>query len=411
MLLYFHPKIYEKIKNNSDYVLIHSELESIMLDGDITSLFWEKNKDLFQKYLKVKNLIDKVEKTEEEKILWDINCLMSYDYENLIKNNELESSSIDYRFRNMDWVNEELTKIENRIELLNDVVEKETCRIYFLQHKLVYLMQKEGHGFFSEEVINYRKKVIQSFEIIKNKTIDDDTISTYFYNFLDLIIIDFLEQTKHELNFNDCLNYFNKTKILIDKEIDILKNLKIKSNYLRLNDCLEINKINFIQLFYKKIMSISNLNWQEKRDLDNIIMKYKNKNNFKYKKFNILDLHFYWIRMRNFMPQYDAPTYDIFLKIYDELCLYVKYNLQDKKFVIKSLIYNANQNHYDFMVFLKNLLLLDELLSNFFKIEKKLINLNLSQKELDFLSNDKLIIDSNDAYYINLDWLKNRFYG
>lgn len=151
-----------------------------------------------------------------------------------------------------------------------------------------------------------------------------------------------------------------------------------------------------------------NLTDDEKLIIDKNIVKYAKSVDFKYKNFNIITLHFYWIRMKMF---FSFKDYDQFLKVFNEMCLYLKLNLDNnKKDVIKSIIFHTQSDHIDFLILIKVLLELDEEMSKFFKQEKQLENLNLSEKDITLINanNDNY---KNSSYFFDINFIKNRFYG
>ena len=64
----------------------------------------------------------------------------------------------------------------------------------------------------------------------------------------------------------------------------------------------------------------------------------------------------------------------------------------------------------DFLILIKVLLELDEEMSKFFKQEKQLENLNLSEKDITLINanNDNY---KNSSYFFDINFIKNRFYG
>ncbi|MFZ9241627.1 MAG: hypothetical protein ACO239_00520 [Sediminibacterium sp.] len=383
MIIYLPHKVYEKAKLIPEYNVLVEQLEKVMFDGDITSAEWELNDKLPPLHEKVKLVLEKIEKTEYENILMEINLLMNEELSDLTEDN--------------------FSRIQEKINLLVDNVEKNIAQIYFLQYQCLFLYEKGNY--FNNILREKRKEIVEIFESIQNELLDDETIITYHHQYFDLYMMDLIQ--KDGLSNSDLVKIFDKFKFDLDSKTNQLLDCKTSTQNSKLKDLLNYNKIYYTKFFYESMMQKADMTLEEKVSLDRNILKYNKKHTYEYKKFNILDLHFYWVRMKSFSNE---RTYDDFLKIFDELAFYLKSNLQNKNNVIRSLNFYTHVNHLNFLIFLHGIFELDNLISTEFKIDKKIVDLNLSENELKVM-NDETKIDPNSTFYVDLKPLKSRLFG
>jgi hypothetical protein len=401
MLVWLPENIYQLVKNNSEYISIIEELEKVSFDGELSSTVPENTPETWPIYRKLYSFLNSVEKNEYEQITWELNKIL---FDKLFL--EIDNENFSYTDKLLS-LKDTLVNIKNKIDSLDDSVIKNLLKINFLQYEILAL--SENNSFFSADLIAKRQELLSTFDSIKKENVTYDSVIDYFENYFNLYMVNLIKNESLVVkSFNDLQLNFNKFRMDLDLKIDEVKNSSIEHNYFKLFDVLNYLKLYFINFYYESFIPMVNLTDDEKLIIDKNIVKYAKSVDFKYKNFNIITLHFYWIRMKMF---FSFKDYDQFLKVFNEMCLYLKLNLDNnKKDVIKSIIFHTQSDHIDFLILIKVLLELDEEMSKFFKQEKQLENLNLSEKDITLINanNDNY---KNSSYFFDINFIKNRFYG
>jgi len=342
-----------------------------------------------------------IDYNRDEKVLWDNTPLPPYL--KLIREiqhfTEKDPGSImpvfDHSKTHDDW-DITLQKLEKDINDLPEGTEKISCKMWFLQHKLLFMRDCLSHSYFSPDILQIRKEILSLYKSNKTFEYAEETHITAVYNASDI--------------------FFIENKDIILKDVDA-----IKYTYERLMNSLRFyeeiswqkhptvymkNRLGFVKLwyhslFYSYFILSKAENEKDFYELDVWFEEIFNSIEFKYKDFNYIKLKYMW---NKFIGNFGFSNFKRALSSLQEMYDVIVSNMQDKQYMGKKLHYlNTVGNINRFFALVLTLR----------KLEKEYLNdfsfyLNKNQfNNLIFSKNEEIMIaieTEPHGRYMKQDW-------
>lgn len=289
-----------------------------------------------------------------------------------------------------------LQRLEKSINDLPDGTEKISCKMWFLQHKLLFLRDRLSHSYFSPDILQIRKEILSLYKSDKSFEYAEETHITAVHNASDVFFIE---------NKNIFLKDADAIKSTYERFINSLRFYeemawqKYPTVYMK-------NRLGYVKLWYHSLFYsyfiLSKVDSEKDFfDLDIWFEEKFNSIEFKYKDFNYIKLKYMWNR---FTGNFGFSNFKRALSTLQEIYDVIVSNMQDKQYMGKKLHYlNTVGNINRFFALILTLRKLEkEFLNDFsFYVNKNQFN------NLIFSKNEEIMIaieTEPHKRYMEQDW-------
>lgn len=336
MICYLHEDLYNYLKNNPVYVDGIERLSKMFTYGDLSTfvspILGDPAYDFYEAFPGYREIMPK----EKLKTYIDFRHEVTDFYNNLplptyLKLIRETTFLTDDKQRSFNNYNENLQRLEKDINDLPEGTEKISCKIWFVQHKILFLLEHLNYSYFSPEVLELRKEILRLYKSNNSFEYPEETHITAIHNASDIF---YIENRDNFFKDADALKYTYERLINALSFYEEMSLQKHPTEYMK--NRVGYVKIYYHSLFYSYFILSKASNEKDFFDLDVWFEEKFNSIEFKYKDFNYIKLKYLWAR---FSGNFGFSNFQRAMSTLQEIYDIIVNNMQDKNYMGKKLNY------------------------------------------------------------------------
>lgn len=384
MLIWLPENLYRFVKDDKSFTNIVDKIKNNDGNGDLSTYVDLDSYGHFPEY----NLIVPQERRQ---LLKELRTELNLFFENIdipeYLRIEWEISKLSDSLDRESF--ESLVKnIETKIDSLPENSDTIDCKIWFLQHKILYLIEYLNYSYFDAEVLQLRKEILQLYKSDKSFNLSEEAHIAAIQNASDVFCI---ENKDISLKDSDAIKYTYErftNSLRFYEEISLQK---YPTEYMK--NRLGYAKIHYHLLFYSYFILNKTSTEQDFFDLDIWFEEKFNSIEFKYKDFNFIKLKYLWFK---FCGNFSFSNYERGISSLQEIYDTLVNAMQNKNLMGKKLNYLDSGSYLNrFFAFLYSVR----------QLEKEILNdfpMYLNKNQF-----NSLLFNENEEKLIAMEWDKN----
>lgn len=336
MICYLHEDLYNFVKNDSTYVDLLQRISNIVTNGDLSSFVIPRLGDPSYDFYETFSGYEEIVSEEKLKTYMEFKRDAEEFYKNLSLPTYLKlikdiTLLTDEDQRSFDNYSENLERLESEITKLPEGTEKISCEIWFIQHKLLFMLEHLNHSYFHPEILKLRKEILRLYKSNMSFDYPEETHVTAVHNASDVF---FIENTNNFLQDVDSIKYTYERFINYLRFYEEMSLQKHPTEYMK-------NRIGYVKiyyhcLFYSYFIFNKVDTEQDFFDLDIWFEEKFNSIEFKYKDFNYVKLKYLWAK---FSGNFGNSNFERAMSTLQEIYNIISSNMQNKNYMGKKLHY------------------------------------------------------------------------